>query len=317
MFGFNNITLQYLINKIKELIPTQTSQLTNDSDFLTNVSKIDVSKITDLSPDNVFASDQSMNQLMYFKNNGITNISQVYRSGFYGTKNTDTTTPYRAYWFVVVFCKDVANQIAVQWAMDVGKAHNGELWMRTVRLNAPSTADGNYIGPWKKLLNTDDDASAVTAIFTDETGDSEITSGSTLAKFIAQIKYKLANLVPVTRTINGVDLSEDRTLNIVDMGDISTGALSGWYTDYVDQGSELVRYGNIVLLNIRFKPTANGNVEGKTVATLPEGFRPSADIMTTFNPLLIRPDGKIHGQHSYSLGANALYTGAVMFIAAN
>ena len=42
--------------------------------------------------------------------------------------------------------------------------------------------------------------------------------------------------MPVTRTINGVDLSEDRTLNIEDMGDISTGALSGWYTDYVDQG---------------------------------------------------------------------------------
>lgn len=29
------------------------------------------------------------------------------------------------------------------------------MWMRTVRLNAASTVDGNYIGPWKRILNLD------------------------------------------------------------------------------------------------------------------------------------------------------------------
>lgn len=114
----------------------------------------DISMIIDSSSDNVFTGDNKMNGLLYFKNNTITNISAVYNSGFYGTKNTDATTPYTGYWFVAVFCKDPVNQIAVQWAMNVGKTHNGELWIRTVRLNAASTGDGNMVGEWCQILNT-------------------------------------------------------------------------------------------------------------------------------------------------------------------
>lgn len=136
-----------LLNK-----PTNISDFTNDSGYLTGTSKIDLTNITDNSTDNA-NTNKSIKDLMYFKDNEITNISQVYKSGLYGVRNNDATTPYAGYWFVAVFCKDLERKIAVQWAMDVGIAHNGELWMRTIRLNAIDSADGNYVGPWRKLLN--------------------------------------------------------------------------------------------------------------------------------------------------------------------
>ena len=113
---------------------------------------VDIANLRDYDPTNKWGSETGggaipnmIDRIFYFKSNQISNADGVFKTGAYGVKNTDTCMPYPAWWYLLVFCKDEANQISVQWAFPVTVESNGELWIRTIRRK------DDYYGAWIRV----------------------------------------------------------------------------------------------------------------------------------------------------------------------
>lgn len=171
-------------------------------------STVEITRLRDSSADNTFGTEiggtgvqSSLSRIMYFKSNEITNANAVYKSGFYGVTNADTSMPYLGCWYMQVMCKDEIRQIAVQIAMQVGKSGNGEFWIRNIRLNASDTADGNMIGTWQQILNI--------SKLNERIGSNELTELTTTDKtsIINAINELKANIDTQTTDIDTLNTS--------------------------------------------------------------------------------------------------------------
>jgi len=123
--------------------------------YMKTTDSLDLTRLRDKSADNTFGSEtsglasQSINRLFYYKSDSITNANEVFRTGAYGVRNTDTHMPYLQWWYMICFCKNEEMQVCVQWAFPVRPENNGELWLRTCR------GSESYYGEWKRVAITD------------------------------------------------------------------------------------------------------------------------------------------------------------------
>lgn len=123
--------------------------------YMKTTDSLDISRLRDKSTDNTFGAEtsglttQSINRLLYYKSDAILNADEVFRTGAYGVKNTDTHMPYLQWWYMICFCKNEEMRVCVQWAFPVRPENNGELWLRTCR------GSENYYGAWKRVAITD------------------------------------------------------------------------------------------------------------------------------------------------------------------
>lgn len=123
--------------------------------YMKTTDLLDLSRLRDKSADNTFGAEtsglttQSINRLLYYKSDAILNADEVFRTGAYGVKNTDTHMPYLQWWYMICFCKNEEMRVCVQWAFPVRPENNGELWLRTCR------GSESYYGEWKRVAITD------------------------------------------------------------------------------------------------------------------------------------------------------------------
>lgn len=123
--------------------------------YMKTTDSLDLTRLRDKSADNTLGSEtsglvsQSINRLFYYKSDSITNANEVFRTGAYGVRNTDTHMPYLQWWYMICFCKNEEMQVCVQWAFPVRPENNGELWLRTCR------GSESYYGEWKRVAITD------------------------------------------------------------------------------------------------------------------------------------------------------------------
>ena len=123
--------------------------------YMKTTDSLDLSRLRDKSADNTFGaetsglSSQSINRLLYYKSDAITNANEIFQTGAYGVRNTDTHMPYLQWWYMICFCKNEEMQVCVQWAFPVRPENNGELWLRTCR------GSESYYGAWKRVAITD------------------------------------------------------------------------------------------------------------------------------------------------------------------